>query len=146
MTRDLTRHKNPPCEAFLPSKYYTKAKNSSHAAAIEQFLCAPMPCIPNESPKHTNPHFSIGKRKVRSRILCVVGPYWAQKSTLWAPSSFRIVYKTSNSSHTAAKEPFSCAPMPCIPNKSLKHTKPHFSIGKTEVRSRILVRSDLTGH
>ena len=57
------------------------------------------------------------------------------------------VQKNSNSSNTATTEPILCTPMHCIPNRLLKRAKPHFSIGKTEVRSRILCTGRLPcGH
>ena len=34
---------------------------------------------PNQSLKHTNPQFHIGKSEVTRRILCNPGPYWAPK-------------------------------------------------------------------
>ena len=42
------------------------------------------------------------------------GPYWALKSTLWAPSSFKIIGKTYYSSNIAANKLVLCAQMPCI--------------------------------
>ena len=52
-----------------------------------------MPCIPNRSLKHTNPHFSMGKTEVTRRSDCTAAPFWAPRSTLRAPSSFKIMYK-----------------------------------------------------
>ena len=52
-----------------------------------------MHCIPNHPLKHTNPHFSIGKTEVTRRADCPAGPYWAPKSTTWAPFSFKIVHE-----------------------------------------------------
>ena len=43
---------------------------------------------------HSNPYFSIGKTEVTRRSDCKAGPYWAPKSTLWALSSFKIVYES----------------------------------------------------
>ena len=49
--------------------------------------------LPNRPLKHTNPQFYMGKTEVTRRADCNAGPYWAQKSTLWASSSFKIVYE-----------------------------------------------------
>ena len=49
--------------------------------------------VANPPLKHKNPQFYIGKTEVRSRSDCHAGPYWALKSTLWAPSSLRLMYK-----------------------------------------------------
>ena len=44
----------------------------------------------NQSLKHTNPQFYMGNTDLTRRILCAAGPYWALKSTLWAPYSLSL--------------------------------------------------------
>ena len=57
---------------------------------------------PNPPLKHTNPQFYIGNTDLTRRTDCAAGPYWALKSTLWAPSSLKIIGKTYYSSNIAA--------------------------------------------
>ena len=68
----------------------------------------------NPSLKHTNPQFYIGKRRYGRGPFGRSGPYRAPTSTLWGPSSFKIIGNTHYSSNIAAIKLFLCAQMPCI--------------------------------
>ena len=59
--------------------------------------------------KHNKPQFYIGKTDLTRRILCEAGPYWALKSTLWAPSSLSLMHKNKQfQPHSGQKAVLMC--------------------------------------
>ena len=88
-----------------------------------------MHCIPNQHLKHTNPHFSIGKTEVTRRADCNPGPYWAPKSTTWAPSSFKIVYENKQfQPHSGQRAVLRCSNALHSQSAPKTHESSHFHI------------------